>query len=126
MIALLLAAAQVVPAPSPAPPVPPTDLALVPPLPWRVEPVMTPELTAFVANEVRGGRCAAEPGKLVEVRVAAFVRSDGVVGATVPGAIACPRVEQFAAGLVTSFARNNLRMPAGGWYQTVMSFAWDR
>ena len=130
-VAAATGSAQVPAAPTsmslaPAPVTAPTDWATMPQLPWRMEPVITPELTAYVVDEVRSGRCAAAPGVLVEVPVAVFVRSNGAIGATVPQAIGCPTVEQFAAGLVSSFARNRLRMPVGGWYQTTMSFAWDR
>ncbi len=107
-------------------PVVPTDWSAIPPLPWQIEPTITPDLTAYVTGEFRSGRCVAPERALVEVSVAVFVRGDGAIGPTVPQAIGCPTVEQFAAGLVSSFARNRLRMPAGGWYRTTISFAWAR
>jgi hypothetical protein len=124
--AALLAVAQVAPEPTSPPLVVPTDWTAMPPLPWRAEPAVTPGLIAFVAGEVRAGRCAARAGNATLVRVAVFVRADGLVRAAVPRAIDCPTVEQFAAGLVTSFARNNLRTPAAGWYQVTVTFDWGK
>lgn len=122
----LLAVASAAPAQEPPPLVVPTDWAAMPPVPWRVAPVIAPGLATFVADEVRAGRCAAPPRDAIEVRVAVYIRADGIVRAAVPRAIDCPTVEQFAAGLVTSFARNNLRTPAAGWYQATIAFDWSR
>lgn len=129
-LALMLAVAQAAPAPAPAraaPAVPavPTNWNVMPPLPWRSAPVITPDLTTFVESEVRAGHCAGSSDG-IEVELAVFVRADGVVRAVVPRAIDCPSVEQFAAGLVTRFARNNLRQPAAGWYRAAITFALDR
>ena len=123
MFALLLAASQASIAPTTEPPLAvPAEWAVMPPMPWRSEPVLTPDLTSFVDGEVRAGRCVpTRPAIAVELAV--FVRADGFVRAVVPRAINCPSVEQFAAGLVTSFARNNLRQPAAGWYRTAITFA---
>ena len=128
ILALTLAATQAAAAPVPiqeAPAAVPVDWTAMPPIPWRSEPAITPDLTGFVAGEVRAGRCAT-PRSAVEVPLAVLVRADGLVRAVVPRAIDCPSVEQFAAGLVTSFARNNLRQPAAGWYRTTLTFAWGK
>lgn len=117
--AMLLTAAQEPPL------VAPIDWAAMPPLPWRSEPVLTPDLAAFVGGEVRAGRCVA-PRASIEVELAVLVRADGRVRSVVPRAIGCPTVEQFAAGLVSSFTRNNLRAPAAGWYRAAITFEWGR
>ncbi|MES2339652.1 MAG: hypothetical protein V4537_16290 [Pseudomonadota bacterium] len=130
LLILLIAAqaAPVVPAPpvmSTVAPVPPTDWSIMPPLPWRMPPQLSPDLQSFAADEVRAGRCTT-PRPSVDVEMAVMVRADGFVRAVVPRAIDCPTVEQFAAGLVTSFARNNLRQPAAGWYRATITFDWGR
>jgi len=96
------------------------------PLPWRTPPQMTADLSQFVDDEVQAKRCTppkrADGKPMVDVDVAVLVRADGVVRVAVPRAIDCPTVEQFAAGLVTSFARNNLRTTPEGWYRATVTF----
>ena len=123
-LALLLAAA--VPVQTPPPLVVPTDWTTMPPLPWRNEPVLSPDLVTFVEGEVRARRCAPPPRNAIEVEMAVYVRADGLVRAVVPRAIDCPTVEQFAAGMVTSFARSNLRSNAAGWYHAAIVFDWGK
>lgn len=118
--------AVAVQASAPVPPVPaplaaPVDWSHVPSLPWRVPPHVTPELIDVVEQEMGGGRCPRPAGVLI-VEMVVLVRSDGGLRAVVPRAIDCPAVEQFAAGLVTRFARNNLRQPVAGWYRTAITF----
>ncbi|HET9509912.1 MAG TPA: hypothetical protein VFO80_02075 [Sphingomonas sp.] len=135
LLALLATAGQSVPAvpvvppaaPSLAPPTPtpPADWSAVPPLPWRVAPQSAPELDAFVQRTVATEHCPVATSRIV-VEVAVFLRSDGLPRAVVPRAIDCPTVEQFAAGLVSSLARNNIRLPASGWYRTTITFDWTR
>ncbi len=55
-----------------------------------------------------------------------LTRADGTVRAVVPRAIDCPTVEQFAAGLVTSMSRANLREAPEGWYRATLSFIWNQ
>jgi hypothetical protein len=46
---------------------------------------------------------------------------------TIPRAIDCPSVEQYAAGLVLSFSRNNLTQRATlapQWYRATLRFKW--
>ena len=127
----LMAALQTVPAPPAATPPPepplasPINLATLPPLTWRTPPQVTPELSAFVAAEIKAGRCAATKVPL-DLDLVVMVRGDGIVRQVVPRAIDCPTVEQFGAGLVTSFERSNLRTPAAGWYRATLSFTWER
>ncbi|KQN19640.1 hypothetical protein ASE86_13665 [Sphingomonas sp. Leaf33] len=105
--------------------VPPTDWSILPPLPWRTEPQPSPELAAFVERTIATDRCPIA-GTRVAVEVAVFLRSDGLPRAVVPRAIDCPSVEQFAAGLVSSLARSNVRLPASGWYRTTITFDWTK
>lgn len=109
----------------------PADWSTLAPLPYVTAPRMTPQLTTFAAGEIAASRCAiAKPSDghyVVKVDVAALVDADGVVRRTVPHAIDCPTVEQYAAGLVTGFARSNLAArPAGGdvWYRATIVFDW--
>lgn len=114
----LAAVAQVAqPAPDPVTVVVPDDWSRLPPLPWRVAPELTPDVAKVVGDEMARGKCRVQPETL-EISMAVLVRGDGTVRAIVPRAINCPEVEQFAAGLVTRYARNNLRLPAAGWYRT--------
>ncbi|MEG3178401.1 hypothetical protein U1872_19335 [Sphingomonas sp. RB3P16] len=124
MIAFLLLQAAELPAV-------PVDWATLAPLPYVTPPRLTQQLTTFVADEVTANRCAvAKPADghyVVRVDVAALVASDGVVRRTVPHAIACPTVEQYAAGLVAGFARSNLavRTTTGDtWYRATIVFDW--
>lgn len=118
----LLAAVQAVPTTEP-PPVVPTNLRALPPLPWRTPPQITPALTSLIADEIKAGGCATPP-PVLDLEFAVVVRADGVIKSVVPRAINCAAVEQFGAGLVTSFARNNLRTVAPGWYRATLTFTW--
>jgi hypothetical protein len=109
----------------------PTDWSVLAPMPYVAPPKLTPDLNTFVAGEVSANRCAvAKPADghyVVKVDVATLVGADGLVRRTVPHAIACPTVEQYAAGLVTGFARSNLpaRAAAGDvWYRATIVFDW--
>ena len=110
-------------------PAPPADWSALAPVPYAATPAVTAQLSRFVADEVTAGRCTIpRPGDghyLVKVDVAAWLEPDGVVKRAVPRAIACPTVEQYSAGLVTSFARGNIKAkPAPGWYRTTITFDW--
>ncbi|WP_404371359.1 hypothetical protein AB5I39_03800 [Sphingomonas sp. MMS24-J45] len=124
MIALLLIQAADAPAV-------PVDWDTLAPMPYVSAPEMTPQLNAFVGGEVAAGRCAlpkpADGHYVVRVDVAALIDGSGVIRKTVPHAIACPTVEQYAAGLVTGFARGNLNLRAsasGTWYRATIVFDW--
>ncbi|GHH15456.1 hypothetical protein GCM10008023_18390 [Sphingomonas glacialis] len=109
----------------------PADWATLAPLPYVAAPRLTPQLTSFVASEITANRCPmAKPADghyVVKVDVATLVGADGIVRRTVPHAINCPTVEQYAAGLVTGFARGNLALRAGTtdhWYRATIVFDW--
>ena len=121
MSLLLALLAQVVPVAPPVPPpaVVPTDLASLPPLPWRLPPRVPPDVSHYVAGEVAAERCPLlKPPITLEFAV--LVRSDGSVRAVVPLAIDCVTVEQYGAGVVSRLARGNLRPGASGWYRAAL------
>lgn len=124
MALLLLAAQAAAPAATPPPPVTltvPSDWEPLAPLPWRDAPRITPELAAAAGAEAKAGQCVL-PQPEVEVDMAVQLRPDGSIARIVPRAINCVTVEQFAAGLVSSFARAGLRPAAEGWYRTRLTF----
>lgn len=121
--ALLLQTADMVP--------PPADWSALAPLPYVTVPHVTPALSGFVAREIAAGRCAVpRPGDghyVVRVEIAALVGAQGIVRRTMPHAISCPTVEQYAAGLVLGFARGNIvsRPDAPDtWYRATIVFDW--
>ncbi|MFZ3483634.1 hypothetical protein [Sphingomonas sp. 3-13AW] len=98
-------------------------------LPYRVQPEVTPQMVEFVSGEMHEGRCTAPApvaGKRrVHTDVAVLVGAGASVRATIPRAINCPTVEQYAAGLVLGFARGNLNprfAVEGTWYRVSMTF----
>ncbi|WP_066793347.1 hypothetical protein [Sphingomonas soli] len=94
------------------------------PLPYRAPPLVTPEMQALVAREARANKCPGAGGE-IRVDVAVLVDEAGGIRTTVPRAIKCAPVEQYAAALVAGFARGNLlpRMAAGEqWYRTSLTF----
>ncbi len=138
-LALLGTVAQIVPltpVPSPTPSSAPAtrspiDWQALPPLPYRRTPRPTPPMTSFVLAEMKRTGCprpAAVAGRAeLRVDVAVLIGGEGLVRATIPRAIDCPTVEQYAAGLVVSFARGNLVprfVTDGGWYRASMVFDW--
>ncbi|WP_404338137.1 hypothetical protein AB2M62_04375 [Sphingomonas sp. MMS12-HWE2-04] len=103
----------------------PLDWNALPPLPYRAPPLITPEMDAFVRREVAIRKCPVEHGKALIVEVAVLVDPAGGIRTTVPRAIRCASVEQYAAALVAGFARNNLlprSTDAEHWYRTSLSF----
>lgn len=135
-LVLLTAAAQETPAPPPVP-APPAGAAIdwttLPDLPYRQPPQMTAAMHSYVESQVRVRKCRAR--RLVDgrpamrVEVAVLVHPEDGVRASIPRAIGCTVVEQYAAGLVTSFARNNLAArtsAAEQWYRATVTFAWKR
>ncbi len=132
-LALLLAAQpQAVSAPQQPPVVlRPIDWGALPPLPYRHVPRPTPHMTRFVVAEMRRAACvppAAVSGRMqVQLDIAVLIGPDGLVRATIPRAVNCPTIEQYAAGLVVSFARGNLiprLVSDGGWYRASLVFDW--
>lgn len=125
--ALLLAMQVAHPAEAP----PPANWAALPELHYRHRPDIGPELSGFVRDEVRAGRCTATHGAdgsdAVTVELAVLAAPAGPVRRIVPRAIGCPTVEQYATGLVERMARDNLDLdgePAQAWYRTVLAFVW--
>ena len=112
----------------------PADWQALAPLPYIAVPQVTPAMIQFVAGEVATGRCntprAGDGHYYMRVDVAALVSGDGVVRKVLPRAIDCPTVEQYSAGLVIGFARDNLRMhgesAADQWYRTTLSYDWGK
>lgn len=137
-------AAQAIPALAPPPPAPqpggapsattvslapPGDWGSMPPLPYRQEPQLTPAMLGFVRGEVRSGRCrparAAWSRGTLTLDLAVLVGPGGFIRRVVPRAIDCMTVEQYGAGLITSFARGNLRQRTTGgdaWHHATLVF----
>ncbi|MBR0552087.1 hypothetical protein J7S20_06185 [Sphingomonadaceae bacterium LXI357] len=110
----------------------PVDWETLTPLPYRDPPKITSQMTDFVGREILTGGCS-RPTKVnghreLRVDVAVLLSADAEIRATVPHAVHCPTVEQFTAGLVTTFARNNLKADPGaaaGWYRATVVYVWD-
>lgn len=107
------------------------DWATLPELAYRNPPTVAPNMVRFVSKEVAQGRCKlTDPAKTtVAVDVAVLVEPDGTVRSVVPKAIQCPNVEQYTAGLVTAFTRNNLSPRAAQaeqWYRVSVTYSWKR
>lgn len=126
LIAMSLAGAQ-----ADLPPLP--DWAVLGQLRYLRDPDVTPAMTQFVADEVAAGRCVrprpADGHYILTLDVAVLITANGTVRATVPHAIDCPTVEQYGAGLVSAFARDNLVPRAADteqWYRTTVTFSWTR
>lgn len=132
MIAFLLAM-LLTPAPErPPPAMPPPDWSVLPQLPLHRPLNATPETSAYVRDEVLRGHCASAvrdaAGWSLGVDVAVLTTADGRVRRVVPRAIQCPTIEQYAAGLVWSGARDNLDPRPGDadrWYRMRVTFAWS-
>ncbi|WP_239019648.1 hypothetical protein [Sphingomonas suaedae] len=140
LIPLLLLAGQaaIEPQDSPEPPEPPAkaapaiDWTTLPDLPYRTAPQMTPAMHDWARGQVRARKCRArrlvDGRPAVRVEVAVLVHSEDGVRATIPRAIGCPSIEQYAAGLVAGFSRNNLTQrtaaPGAAWYRATVTFAW--
>ena len=129
MITAILLAAQLAGA-SPMP-MPPQDWSTLRPLPYSRAPDDGANLSSFVRAEVKAGRCNAATqspqGYVLKVDLAVLVGPGGQPKRVVPRAIACPSVEQYAAGLVSSMARGNIASGAidsDTWYRTSLTFSW--
>lgn len=131
MIVLLLAGLLATEPVRPAQLLPPPDWTTLPPLALRRPSDPTAATSAFVRGEVVQGRCTAAThdggGWSIGVDVAVLATGDGHIRRVVPRAINCPTVEQYAAGLVWSGARDNIDpLPGEGehWYRTRLIFTW--
>ncbi len=129
MIEAILMAVQLAAAP-PAP-LPPQDWSDLRPLPNARDLGDDRTLSSFVRAEVKAGRCAAATqspdGWVLKIDVAVLLAPTGQARRIVPRAIACPSVEQYAAGLVSSMARGSVAptaVVADTWYRTSLTFSW--
>lgn len=110
------------------------DWASLPDLPYRQPPQMTPQMHAYVKAQARARRCkvqrrVADKLPAMRVEVAVLVHPEDGVRTSVPRAAGCSVVEQYAAGLVTAFARNNLAArtaAAEQWYRATVTFVWRK
>jgi hypothetical protein len=116
---------------APAPSLPPQDWSALPTLRFERTVGDNPALADFVRAEVRQGHCAAQrataTGWTISIDIALLVTPQGLVLRTVPRAIGCPSVEQYAAGLAFSRAMGNVDtdgMASDGWYRMSMAFTW--
>jgi hypothetical protein len=107
----------------------PIDWDALPPLPWRAPPIVTPDMQGFVKREVKLRKCPTpKPGEIA-VAVAVLIDESGNVRTSVPRAINCPSVEQYAAALVPGLVRGNLLPRPGAteqWYRTTLTFTWTQ
>lgn len=136
LLPLLLFASQVAQpeAFSPQPRGDPLDWASLPDLPYRQPPQVTTQMNAYVKAWTRAQRCkvqrrVADKLPAIRIQVAVLVHPEEGVRTSVPRAAGCPVVEQYAAGLVTSFARNNLAartIAAEQWYRATVTFVWTK
>jgi hypothetical protein len=112
----------------------PIDWNSLPDLPYRQPPQVTAQMNAYVKTWARAHRCkvqrrVADKSPAIRIQVAVLVHPQDGVRTSVPRAAGCPAVEQYAAGLVTSFARNNLAArtsAAEQWYRAAVTFVWTR
>lgn len=107
----------------------PIDWESLAPLPYRAPPTVTAEMQAFVQREVTERKCpvTSADAQSVTVDVAVLVDAGDGIRTSIPRAIQCPTVEQYAAALVAGFARNNLlprTTPSEQWYKTSLTFTW--
>lgn len=135
LLALLMPIAQ-----APEPPVAlqqaPTaiDWTTLPDLPYRQPPTITAPMHGWVAHQARMGKCPIkrrvdDKRPALRIEIAVLVNPEDGVRTSVPRAAGCPAVEQYAAGLVTGFARNNLAArttAAEQWYRTTLTFIWKK
>lgn len=129
MFAALALAIQA-PAAATGAPVQPAEWTALPPLPWRRPPRYDREMTRFVMEEVRSGRCAAAvtdvTGQMLRVDVALLIGADGRPRAIVPRAIGCATVEQYTSGLISRVVRDNVDVDGATdtWYRAGITYRW--
>jgi hypothetical protein len=109
------------------------DWPALSPLPYRAPPLITQEMHDFARREAIERKCpvpaAQGENQVLVAEVAVLVDAAGNIRNAVPRAIDCPTVEQYAAGLVAGFARNNLLPRVGTgeiWYKTSLTFSWKK
>lgn len=135
LLPLLLLATQATPTDTPAQHERPAiDWASLPNLPYRQPPHVTGPMNHYVKMQTRSRNCPVQrrvidKAPALRIEVAVLVHPEDGVRTTVPRAAGCPVVEQYAAGLVTSFARNNLAArtsAAEQWYRATVTFVWKK
>ena len=89
----------------------------------------TTQISDYVRDEVRAGRCGAAVatpfGQALSVELAVQLSTNGRVRRIIPRAIGCATVEQYATGLTSRMARTMLAAPgARTWFRTTIDFAW--
>ncbi|WP_423602029.1 hypothetical protein [Sphingomonas sp. MS122] len=140
ILALAAAGQQAPPAAPTQTPAPPAsgqgtgiDWTTLPDLPYRQPPQMTAAMHTYVQGQVRARKCRerrlVDGRPAMRVEVAVLVHPEDGVRASIPRSIGCNVVEQYAAGLVTSFARNNLTARGSGaeqWYRATVTFVWKK
>lgn len=133
LTAMLTAPAQIDAAVPQDTPAPPTSInwETLPAVPYRDPPTMTPAMHDWARGQVRARKCKArrlvDGRPAVRVEVAVLVDAETGVRTTIPRAIGCPSIEQYAAGLVAGFSRNNLTQRTAAptaWYRATVTFAW--
>lgn len=100
------------------------DWDALPPLPFNMPPKISTSMQSFVAREAHAAKCSVDMTTL-KLDVAVLLDEQGHIRATVPRAIQCPNIEQYAAALVVSFADGNLlpRMTSTEqWYRANLDF----
>jgi hypothetical protein len=107
------------------------DWPSLPTLPYRAPPIVTPQMHEFAGREAKTRNCPLRPAsngkQLLTVELAVLIDASSQVRTVVPRAIDCATVEQYAAGLIQSFARGNLLPRVGAsaqWYKTSLTFSW--
>lgn len=125
------APAPIAPAPRAGVPMPPPDWSSLAQLRFRRPLPSMATLTAFVRAEVDAGRCASvlrsASSAVVRVDMAVLVTSDSRIRRIVPRAIDCVTIEQYASGLVSKLARDNLDnlgVEKDTWFRATLIFAW--
>lgn len=115
---------QAVVQPVPFVAMPPADWSSMDELAFIRTNAVTPDLSAYVREEVNAGRCASTDTS-VRVDLAVLVGADGRVRRIIPRAINCPTVEQYATGIVSRLARRNVvPPPKESWFRTTVTFSW--
>jgi hypothetical protein len=111
----------------------PIDWTALPALQYRTQPRVTLSMNQFAAREARARRCPLAvtrgPIQTLTVELAVLVDGAGDVRTVIPRAIQCATVEQYAAGLMSGFARGNLVGGGSGaeqWYKTSLTFSWHK
>lgn len=115
------------------------ETGIEPPADWSVLPLLvlpTPAaalpLATFVQAEVKAGRCntVVSVGAIrrVESPVAVLVGAAGAPRAIIPAAIACPTVEQYTVGYVSTLLRTAVAGRQAfppGWQRLSVTYQWQ-